>query len=136
MDENRPTLYVVGTNFTNDLADVLAAIAADRDMPLNALEANAPSPEHALAVDLSKHAIKGTLQEWWLASTQSPQAMLDAHSILGAVVRTWDGKTSAITAVDARHRRIQTRSGSVYVLTMPDVQYAANAREVLRVLGF
>lgn len=126
--------FLIGTNFTGDLADLLAAIASDRDSP-EQVAAGKPAVE-PLSAPLASLPLKGRLKEWWLAEQDSPKAILDPERILTGVIRTWDGKTSRIAAVDPSSQRVQTFSGNVYELGVPETSFAAHGRHVLRRMGF
>lgn len=131
--------FLIGTNFTGDLSDLLAAIASDRDTPLlpptEQVAAGEPAIE-PLSTPLASLPLKGHLKEWWLAEQDSPKAILDPERILAGVIRTWDGKTSRIAAVDPSSQRVQTSSGNVYALGVPETSFAAHGRHVLRRMGF
>lgn len=76
---------------------------------------------------------KARLDGWWLDVL--PGEPVPA-GICGTIVRTPSGKTSTVTAYDPATRRIETRSGSVYELGLPQTSFAAANRKRLRRLGF
>lgn len=76
------------------------------------------------------------LHRWWLADGGTLAPRITVGEIDGAVVLTPTVKTSPVTAIDPNRRRVQTRSGSIYQLGMPESAFAAHARHLLRKMGF
>lgn len=99
-----------------------------------------PLPEQELSALpvtlLANDRVKARIQQWWLSPHDSFEPILRVEGLTHAVIRTSSGRTSIITAVDPLQRRVQTRSGTVYQLCMPEATFAAKARTILKALGF
>lgn len=126
------------TNFNSNLVDLYVDASDEQTILVAPREATAApvAQQSPLTRDLSAHPLAGRLSEWWLSTTESTDAEFDPEHVIGAIVRNRAGKTSPIVAVDPQSRRIQTRSGSVYALDVPQLNFAARGRHVLRKLGF
>lgn len=128
--------FSLRSHFGGEFSELLTAIAADCEARPEQDALPADVPPHAPRLDLSQHPVVGCLKEWWLASSDSPLAQFDPEHIIGSVLRNKAGKTSPIAGVDPVARRVQTRSGSVYALGVPELSFAARGRHVLRKMGF
>lgn len=110
-----------GTNIAGDLLQMMAEVERSLEPP--SISTRIPGDARAL--------IKG-----WRIEAPGVGAIRRPEEIVGAYVCTANGNTSAITAFDGAARRVQTISGSIYELGMPDPYYAAHNRRVLKALGF
>ncbi|MCX9156378.1 hypothetical protein OPU71_09615 [Niveibacterium sp. 24ML] len=114
-------LDFAGTNIAGDLLQMMAEV--ERSLDPVAISIRIPGEAHG--------QIKG-----WRIEAPGVGAIRRPEEIVGASVCTATGNTSAITAFDGAARRVQTISGSIYELGMPDPYYAAHNRRVLKALGF
>ncbi|GAA5178161.1 hypothetical protein GCM10025771_16910 [Niveibacterium umoris] len=110
-----------GTNIAGDLLLMIQEVERSLDRPVRSTRI-AGEP---------RGVIKG-----WRIEVPGVGVIKRPEDIIGANVCTPTGNTSAITAFDGDSRRVQTISGSVYELGMPDAYYAAHNRRVLKALGF
>ncbi|GAA5177438.1 hypothetical protein GCM10025771_14520 [Niveibacterium umoris] len=124
----------VETNFIDGIDDLLARMEADIVAPPNAELAIPLLPEGASY--LGDRRVRGRISGWWLSTSVRTEQVTNAAAIIGAFLRSHRGSTTAIAAYDPVSKRIETESGSVYELGMPDTVFAARGRHVLRKLGF
>jgi hypothetical protein len=133
----------ISTDITGDFAGYLSTEASQpppsdpspRETEVARPREVPPSCDFAI-IDLAGQTIRGQLKHWWLSRADVPQAIISPSEIVGAVIRNHRVKTSPIVCFDPESRRVQTRSGHVYALGMPEVSFAAHGRLVLRRLGF
>lgn len=79
---------------------------------------------------------RASIPGWWLVEAGTRTPIHDVTAVIGACVASDHGRTSPIAAIDPKTRRVETLSGSVYQLGMPESVFAAKARHTLRRLGF
>lgn len=115
----------------DQLLHSIAAAEADLDPPRGT---TASTSNAALALGHCK--ARGPIKGWWLELRATRANSAAAMPVVGSVLCNARGSTSPIEGYDPVNRRIQTRSGTVYALGMPDVGFAARNRQVLRTLGF
>lgn len=124
----------VETNFIDGIDDLLAQMEAEVAMPLIAEVSIPLLPEGASHLG-DRHA-RGRISGWWLSTDDRREQVTECNAIIGAFLRSQRGSTTPIAAYDPVSKRIETESGSVYELGMPDTSFAARGRHVLRKLGF
>jgi len=125
----------VETNFIEGIDHLLAQM---EDVVQHAPHAADSTPQVLPpgATHLSQHRVRGRISGWWLTTEERNVQMTDAAGVIGAVLRSHRGSTTPIVAYDPLSKRIETESGSIYELGMPDTAFAARGRHVLRKLGF
>lgn len=122
------------TNFMGGIDVMLAEL----DTPIEAPRAITPE-EPVLppgATRLSHRYARGRISGWWIANPDRELMVTESAALIGSILRSRRGSTTAIVAYDPLSKRIETTSGSIYELGMPDTAFAARGRHVLRKLGF
>ncbi|WP_341677153.1 hypothetical protein [Niveibacterium sp. SC-1] len=114
-----------GTTF-DDLRDLIDA--AERET----VEAWQRESQATLAVpqQADDAGVKAWLNGWWVDPAEATDGLLN-----GCRIMTRAGRTNVVVAFDPKTRRVRTRSGTVYVLGMPETNFAASNRALMRRLG-
>ena len=119
------------THFMGGIDMLLAELGDSIDPPS---PSEVPLPPGA--TKLSDRYARGRVSGWWISTPERDATVTDANGLIGAILRSHRGSTTAIIAYDPLSKRIETASGSIYELGMPDTAFAARGRHVLRKLGF
>ena len=113
-----------GTTF-DDIRDLIDAAERETVESWHKQSQEAAAPPGADQPD-----VKAWLNGWWVDPAEATDGMLN-----GCRIMTRAGRTSVVVAFDPKTRRVRTRSGTIYVLGMPETNFAASNRALMRRLG-